>query len=42
LAEFDFRYNQRAALNVDDAGRSEKAMKGVVGKRLLYRDSSRM
>ena len=42
LAEFDFRYNERAALGVEDADRAQKAMKGIVGKRLLYQDSSRM
>jgi transposase-like protein len=37
LAEFDFRYNERAALGVSDAARAEKAVKGVAGKRLNYR-----
>jgi transposase-like protein len=37
LAEFDFRYNERAALDVDDTMRAAKALKGVVGKRLTYR-----
>jgi transposase-like protein len=37
LAEFDFRYNERSALGVDDATRAEKALKGIVGKRLTYR-----
>lgn len=36
LAEFDFRYNERAALNVSDAERSTKAVRGVVGKRITY------
>jgi hypothetical protein len=40
LAEFDFRYNERAALGVDDAARTTKALSGIVGKRLTYRDSS--
>jgi hypothetical protein len=40
LAEFDFRYNARAALGVDDEQRSEKALRGIKGKRLTYRDSS--
>ncbi len=39
VAEFDFRYNARSALGVDDEGRAEKALKGVSGKRLMYRDS---
>jgi hypothetical protein len=37
LGEFDFRYNERSALGVEDAERTEKAVKGVVGKRLMYR-----
>ena len=37
LAEFDFRYNHRIALGVDDAMRAEAALLGVVGKRLTYR-----
>ncbi|MBA3446495.1 MAG: IS1595 family transposase [Pseudaminobacter sp.] len=38
LAEFDFRYNERSALNVSDAERAVKAVAGVVGKRLTYRN----
>jgi len=34
LAEFDFRYNARG---VSDTERTEKAIRGAVGKRLLYR-----
>jgi len=37
LAEFDFRYNERAKLGVTDSERAEKALKGIVGKRLTYR-----
>lgn len=37
LAEFDFRYNTRAKLGVDDSMRADKALKGVVGKRLTYK-----
>ena len=37
LAEFDFRYNNRIALGIDDTIRSENALKGAVGKRLMYR-----
>ena len=40
LAEFDFRYNHRAALGVKDEARAEVALRGIVGKRLTYRDSS--
>lgn len=37
LAEFDFRYSNRAALGVDDVARADRALKGVAGKRLTYR-----
>src|SRR5262245_48802297 len=37
LAEFDFRYNNRVALGVSDGERAARAMKGIVGKRLTYR-----
>jgi hypothetical protein len=40
LAEFDFRYNQRIALGVDDRQRTSALIRGSVGKRLTYRDSS--
>jgi transposase-like protein len=40
LAEFDFRYNERMALGVSDEARTTKALCGIVGKRLTYRDSS--
>jgi hypothetical protein len=40
LAEFDFRYNERMALGVSDEARTDKALRGIVGKRLTYRDSS--
>ncbi len=36
LAEFDFRYNERAALNVTDSERAEKVVRGTVGKRMTY------
>lgn len=39
-AEFDFRYNHRAGLGVDDEARTVHALRGIVGKRLTYRDSS--
>ena len=40
LAEFDFRYNNRSALGVDDQSRADRLIRGIVGKRLTYRDSS--
>ncbi len=40
LAEFDFRYNEREALGVDDAERATKLIGGIVGKRLTYRSTN--
>src|ERR1700733_12802886 len=40
LAEFDFRYNERIALGVNDAERASKAVVGIAGKRLLYQDAN--
>jgi transposase-like protein len=40
LAEFDFRYNERIALGVDDTERTTRALRGIVGKRLYYRQAS--
>jgi transposase-like protein len=37
LAEFDFRYSNRARLGIDDTARTTKALQGMVGKRLTYR-----
>jgi transposase-like protein len=39
LAEFDFRYNNRAGLGVKDGERAAKALKGIEGKRLTYRSA---
>ena len=39
LAEFDFRYTNRAALGINDVARSHEAVKGIVGKRLTYRSA---
>lgn len=36
LAEFDFRYNNRIRLGVDDSERAERLLLGVKGKRLMY------
>jgi transposase-like protein len=36
LAEYDFRYNNRIALGIDDHQRAERLLAGVVGKRLTY------
>src|SRR5271166_2447597 len=40
LAEFDFRYNERVALRIDDTERTTRALRGIVGKRLYYRQVS--
>lgn len=37
LAEFDFRYNRRAALEVSDAERHNNLLSMIGGKRLTYR-----
>jgi hypothetical protein len=39
LAEFDFRMNTRAKLGYSDAERTSIAMKGIEGKRLMYRQA---
>jgi len=36
-AEFDFRYNNRSAVGVEDAQRTANLLKGIGGKRLTYR-----
>jgi transposase-like protein len=40
LAEFDFRYNNRKALGVEDGDRADKLLKGVVGKRLTHQTTA--
>lgn len=40
LSEFDFRYNHRVALGVDDVVRAERALIGAKGKRLMYRQEA--
>ncbi|MBO9424394.1 IS1595 family transposase [Labrenzia sp. R4_1] len=37
LAEFDFRYNRRAALKISDAERAQDLLRMTRGKRLTYR-----
>ncbi len=37
LAEFDFRYSNRVKLGVDDTLRTDRALRGIEGKRLTYR-----
>ena len=40
LAEFDFRYNERVALGVDDIECTDKLLQGVSGKRLTYQTTN--
>ena len=40
LAEFDFRYNNRAALEVNDIQRADNVLANVTGKRLTYETTS--
>lgn len=40
LAEFDFRYNNRIALGIDDQCRADNLLMGVVGKRLTYQTAT--
>ncbi len=37
LAEYDFRYNYRQKLGYDDMDRANMLLKGIEGKRLMYR-----
>lgn len=37
LAEFDFRYNHRIALGINDGERADAAIRGAANKRLTYR-----
>lgn len=39
LAEFDFRYNERESLGVNDGQRTTHVLRGITGKRLTYRGS---
>ena len=41
LAEFEFRYNHRAANGTDDRARANLALAGIVGKRLTYGTANR-
>jgi transposase-like protein len=41
LAEFDFRYNQRIANGIDDQGRADNVLRGIIGKRLTYQTANR-
>jgi transposase-like protein len=39
LAEFDFRQNTRTKIGINDVERTARAVRGMVGKRLMYKDS---
>jgi transposase-like protein len=39
LSEFDFRHSHRTSLGVTDTERTDKALQGIIGKRLTYRRS---
>ena len=39
LAEYEFRYSYREANGVNDGARSVRALEGIVGKRLTYREA---
>lgn len=41
VAEFEFRYTNRAKVGIDDTARAKKALEGVVCKRLTYQQSDR-
>jgi transposase-like protein len=41
LSEFDFRYSYRIKTGYDDLARLDKALAGIVGRRLTYRASGR-
>ena len=40
LAEFEFRYNNRIKLGIDDEARANRMFTGTAGKRLTYRQPS--
>jgi transposase-like protein len=40
LAEFDFRYNHRSGLGIEDTERTNELLRNVAGKRLTYRRSN--
>jgi transposase-like protein len=42
LAEFDFRYNERSALGINDDTRADTALMNVRGKRLTYASANKI
>ncbi|AFY30437.1 IS1595 family transposase [Cyanobium gracile] len=41
VAEFDFRYNQRAKFGITEQDRTQTALRGMAGKRLTYKSVDR-
>lgn len=41
LCEYDFRYNHHEKLGFDDIARTDMALRGIAGKRLLYKELTR-
>jgi len=37
LGEFDFRYNERSGLGVEDNERADKILEGIASRRMTYR-----
>lgn len=40
LAEYEFRYNNRSALGIEDTERSDRLLQGITGRRLTYQTAS--
>lgn len=40
VAEYDFRYNNRIALGIDDTARAQNLLRGAKGKRLTYQTAN--
>lgn len=40
LAEYEFRYNNRSALGIEDTERSDRLLQGIIGRRLTYETAS--
>src|SRR5690606_3596342 len=36
LAEYEFRYNNRSGLGIEDTERADRLLQGIIGKRLTY------
>jgi hypothetical protein len=40
LAEFDFHYSNRSTLGIEDQERAQRALSGIVGRRLTYQGAN--